>query len=237
MRLWKRVGVRHDADDGEVASKLKLFNHVYEVVRRVGSNYVIRDIQTGRELPKPVNVTQIARMRSAVAESVEPEVDVSLPSEQVWDKVSVATFVVFWDKEYPRSYLRVAEVLEFDSAERSLWGWYHIHKGRAAAGEYNQERPLAERRLIPEWKHKRTQQGGVPRPGQEAQFQKIFCEFKEHEIDLIAAGFHLQSDGKVPKPVCDRADTWLRRACRAEPRAVIAISSPTESERKRVAAL
>jgi len=53
---------------------------------------------------------------------------------------------------------------------------------------------------------------------------------------LVAAGFHMQSDGKVPTPVCARADAWLRRVASSSPRAVLGISEPTEAELKKQAA-
>ena len=70
---------------GEIASKFKLFNTIYEIVSRQGNNYTIRDVATGREVP--ANVSQIARMRS---DPVEPEEDqVQLDSKQVWRKLQV----------------------------------------------------------------------------------------------------------------------------------------------------
>ena len=50
---------------------------------------------------------------------------------------------------------------------------------------------------------------------------------------LVAAGFHMQSDGKVPTPVCARAGAWLRRVASSSPRAVLGISEPTEAELKK----
>ena len=41
--------------------------------------------------------------------------------------------------------------------------------------------------------------------------RKVLGEFAFGEFMLVAAGFHLQSDGKVPAPVYVRADAWLRR--------------------------
>ncbi len=53
VRLWKRVPIRHDADPSEVASKLKLFNKIHIVVRRVPestSRYIIRAEAGGKEI-------------------------------------------------------------------------------------------------------------------------------------------------------------------------------------------
>ena len=46
----------------------------------------------------------------------------------------------------------------------------------------------------------------------------------------------MQSDGKVPAPVCARAGAWLRRVASSSPRAVLGISEPTEAELKKQAA-
>ena len=53
---------------------------------------------------------------------------------------------------------------------------------------------------------------------------------------LVAAGFHVQSDGKVSASVCARADGSLRRVASSSLRAVLGISDPTEAELKKQAA-
>ena len=62
VRLWKRVPIRRHEGSGEIASKLKLFNKEYLVVKREGTRYRIRDVITGKETD--AHVSQIARMRS-----------------------------------------------------------------------------------------------------------------------------------------------------------------------------
>ena len=47
---------------------------------------------------------------------------------------------------------------------------------------------------------------------------------------MVDAGFHMQSGGKIPAPVCARADAWLRKAIPLTPHAVIALPQPTEAE-------
>ena len=69
--------------------------------------------------------------------------------------------------------------------------------------------------------------------GQEHRYTEIYGEFGASEIEVIMPSFPLQSYGKVPEPVCKKADTWLRKAMRLSPRAVLALSYPTEQERKR----
>ena len=87
-----------------------------------------------------------------------------------------------------------------------------------------------------EWAHLHTQQRARPKRGTEDQYEKILGEYSFGEFMLVAAGFHMQSDGKVPAPVCARADAWLRRVASSSPRAVLGISEPTEAELKKQAA-
>ena len=70
----------------------------------------------------------------------------------------------------------------------------------------------------------------MPKAGSERQWEMIYGEFGPEEIELIGAGFHMQSGGKIPEPQRDAADAWLRRAAKRSPRAVRAISKPTPQE-------
>ena len=89
---------------------------------------------------------------------------------------------------------------------------------------------------MPEWAHLRTQQRARPKRGTEDQYEKILGEYEFAEFMLVATGFHMQSDGKIPAPVCHRADAWLRRYVSSSPRSVLGLSYPTEAERKKQAA-
>ena len=117
---------------------------------------------------------------------------------------------------------------------QQLIGWHYIHRD---PGAFNPELLLAQRRLMPEWVHSRTQQRARPKRGTEDQYEKILGgEYTFGEFMLVAAGFHMQSDRKVPAPVCARADAWLRRVASSSPRAVLGISEPTAAELKKQAA-
>ena len=90
---------------------------------------------------------------------------------------------------------------------------------------------------MPDWAHLRTQQRARPKRGTEDQYEKIIGEYSFGEFMLVAAGFHMQSDEKVPAPVCARADAWLRRrVASSSPCAVLGISEPTEAELQKQAA-
>ena len=231
VRLWKRVAIRRKVGSDEISSKLKIFNTVYVVVSRQGNNYTIRDVISGKETV--AHVSQIARMRSPVGPEESEEVPaLTQNDEQVWDRLKEGTYCIIWLKTEEKSILRVLEVLEVVDGQQ-LIGWHYIHR---APGAFNPELPLAQRRLMPEWAHLRTQQRARPKRGTEDQYEKILGEYSFGEFMLVAAGFHMQSDGKVPTPVCARADAWLRRVASSSPRAVLGISEPTEAELKKQAA-
>ena len=61
--------------------------------------------------------------------------------------------------------------------------------------------------------------------------------FDSSEVELISAGFNLETDGKVPKVVCRRADAWLRKAAQSEQRALVALSEPTDAESVKIGKL
>ena len=73
---------------------------------------------------------------------------------------------------------------------------------------------------------------GKPPAGQESKWEEIYGEFSSSQVEILAPKFDLQSDGKVPEPVCRKVDTWLRRAMKSSPRAVLALSYPNEAEIK-----
>ena len=125
--------------------------------------------------------------------------------------------------------LRVLKVLEVVDGQQ-LIGWHYIHR---TPGAFNPELPLAQRQLMLEWAHLRTQQRSRPKRGTEDQYEKTLGEYSFGEFMLVAAGFHMQSYGKVPAPVCARGDAWLRRVASSSPRAVLGISEPIEAELKK----
>ena len=50
------------------------------------------------------------------------------------------------------------------------------------------------------------------------------------DVEIVAAGFNIQSGGKVPDNVVKRCDVWLRRAAKVEERALVALSEPSAIE-------
>ena len=68
-------------------------------------------------------------------------------------------------------------------------------------------------------------------------YLRVIDSFSPNEVELVSAGFNLETDGKVPKVVCRRADSWLRKAAQAEKRALVALSEPTDTESVKIAKL
>ena len=103
---------------------------------------------------------------------------------------------------------------------------------RAFSSVYNPELPLVQRRLIPEWAHPRMQQRSPSKlpANQMHNYEKIYGEYNSGDIEIVCAGFYLQSDGKLPEPVWRQTDAWLRTAARSSPRAVLALCYPNSDE-------
>ena len=81
MRLWARVVARRHANASDLeSSKPKLFNSEFEVAKRVGNNYEIKNVITGNVTT--ANVTQIARICSVAPPA--PESLVVDASEKAW---------------------------------------------------------------------------------------------------------------------------------------------------------
>ena len=62
-------------------------------------------------------------------------------------------------------------------------------------------------------------------------------DLQEEDTELIVAGFPLYKGGKVPEYVAKKADTWLRRHVRDEPRILKTLSFPSPAEEARKAKL
>ena len=171
-------------------------------------------------------------MRSSDDDS-DADASPSSSDDDTLPKLAEGTFCIIWVHTDSKSVLRVLEVLEVNDEEQSFLGWYYIHMG---SGQFDPELSLVQRRLSPEWAHNVSQRRGKPKPSEEHKYTKIFGEFGASEMDVVVPQFHLQSGGKIPEPVCRKCDTWLRQAMRTSPRAVLALSFPSEQETTRQAA-
>ena len=58
--------------------------------------------------------------------------------------------------------------------------------------------------------------------------------YNSQEIEVVCAGFDMESNGKVPRRVIDIVDAWLKKAAKDEPGALKALSFPTKVEEARI---
>ena len=247
VRYFNYVPVSHKATgDGvekvEISSKLKLRNAKYRVVSRQGSVYVISNVETGKE--RRAHVSQLARMRELVPTApaaAAPSDDGSSPgapsgasADRMWDRMRVGSFVVVWLKDDPKSVLRVLEVTQVNPEQEEFSGWYNIHS--QVARHYNAERPLNQMRATPEYE-RNGKSGFVLIKKDLHRYTRLIQTFEAGEFELVHTGFNLESGGKIPRSVCLKADAWLRRASHVDPRAIVALSEPTEAEQGKITQL
>ena len=231
VRLWKRVPIRHGADDTEVASKLKIFNTVHVVVKSLGDSctrYLIRNEVTGKETE--AHISQIARMRAPLAQDHETEI--TPVDGDVYDRLAVGSFALIWRRCDAKSVLRVVEVIAVDRDTQEFTGWFNVHGGSVRSGGYVHERPLVQMRLVPEWLQESTGDCIVkPSAAMKRHCVKITGHFNTVDTVVIASGFQLQSGGKMHPNIMDKADAWLRKQAAEEPRCVLALSNPNAKEK------
>ena len=247
MRFYNYVPIRRrkqdeegDVQPDEISSKLKFRNGKYEILSRQGTVYTIRHTETKKE--RRAHVTQLARMRGMAEEpaarmapaQVSGELDQQPASpERMWDRMRVGSFAVIWDKDYPRSVLRLMEITQVNQETGEFSGWYWVHSRRET--HYNAERPLGQWVAAPEYKKNDGSTGWVgaivkrnPRS-----YVRLIETYQDGEFELIHTGFNMESGGKVPATVCKKVDAWLRRQLPLEPRALVPLSQPTDAEAKR----
>ena len=86
-----------------------------------------------------------------------------------------------------------------------------------------------------EWRKKNGQTGYIKVPKtQRHNYERVIDTFIPGEAELVVSGFNMESGGKVPRSVYLKADAWLRRAAKEEPRALVALSEPSEAETRKI---
>ena len=244
VRYYNYVPIRRANDDGteytadlEIASKLKLKNRVYRVVSNKGTVYEMENVETGK--PGRAHVSQLARMRTAettptggvVVPVVPPPSSAADGKDALWDRMSIGKFAVIWLTGDDKSVLRVVEITHVNKELHEFGGWYNIH-GRVAR-HYKAERPLVEWVCKHEYR-KGGQTGFVSIPEKDKhKYERMMDTFVDGDARLIATGWNMESGGKVPKAVCVKVDTWLRSEAKTEPRALLALSYPSEGEKRK----
>jgi len=84
-----------------------------------------------------------------------------------------------------------------------------------------------------EWKDSKDRSYAAPAESLKPKQTRLLGLFGVNEVELIYAGFYLETSGKVPRCVCEVDDVWLRKAAWDEPRCLNALSFPSEAERAR----
>ena len=130
--------------------------------------------------------------------------------------------------------MRVLEVTQVNPEQEEFPGWYNIHS--QVARHYNAERPLNQMRATPEYE-RNGKSGFVLIKKDLHRYTRLIQTFEAGEFELVHTGFNLESGGKIPRSVCLKADAWLRRASHVDPRAIVALSEPTEAEQGKITQL
>ena len=85
-------------------------------------------------------------------------------------------------------------------------------------------------RYAPEWCDQRCQSWVAPTEAQQKKLERLVENYNGQEVEMICAGFDMDSNGAVPKRVCVAADALLRGASKTEPAVLRALSFPTKTE-------
>jgi hypothetical protein len=142
-----------------------------------------------------------------------------------------ATMVLFWKRSDVQSQLSLMEVTNVDGDEQEFTGWYYIH--RVPCAVYRYDRPQSEMKYGAEWKDDNARSYAAPAEKLKPNLQRMMDHYDAAHVELIYAGFNLETNGKVPRRVCEAADAWLRKAARDEPQCLKALSYPSEVERSK----
>jgi hypothetical protein len=182
-------------------------------------------------LRKEAHVSQLARMRIDHESETNTPVISEPNADAWWKKVRSGAMVLFWRRDNVKSWLTVMEVTNINKSEHELTGWYYMHRNPASV--YRFDGPLCSMRYGAEWKDSKARSYAAPAESLKPKLTRLLDQFDASEVELIYAGFNLETQGKVPRRVCEAADTWLRKAMKSEPHAVKALSFPSDAERAR----
>ena len=132
-------------------SKLKLRDEPYRITRQLTpATYQLEHPETGQLKPRPVHISQIARLRVPSTADVLDSEDTALPGGAslagqrdvtlieggVWEKVRVPGYAVFRFKVDEVTWLRVAEVLALtlENGTAELWSICGLGSTRSRSG-------------------------------------------------------------------------------------------------------
>ena len=255
VRYFKRLTARRgiaDAEGNEAVlgeiSKLKLRNEPYRVTRQLTpATYQLEHPETGQLKPRPVHISQIARLRvPSTADvldledaalpggaSLAGQRDVTLIEGDVWEKVRVPGYAVFRFKDDEVTWLRVAEVLALDLENGTAELWYHLRSRKHSVKKWDE--PLVLSPHHPEYFDERNRGLSYVKPKRERlpHLQRRRGQVDKTDIEFVVPHFMMESGGKVPRKVCAMVDEYLRRHIKAGARiALAALSFPSEREER-----
>ena len=245
VRLW---GVQRSSK-GQ-ASKLKLRNGVYKVMGSNGDLYDLQSVLFPEITRTNVHVSTIARWRGDApanphaAAAPAPQArranqrrggarrghddddddddddGQTTTQAHLWDQLKVNELAVFVKRDESPSYLRVAEVVELAADKRSGEFWYWVD---CSPGKYNPAKPLADRRLTPEWADARGNTRVKPTLKERALWQPRQHSLSLEDIEIIVPAIKQHVGGKVVQKDYDKVNVWLRRRARTDSRASVAL--------------
>ena len=177
----------------------------------------LKDPATGKE--RTAHVSQLVRFKvsgDGVGSAATRAISTQFKSdESLWDKLEPGHKIIFHIKGEPASYLRVAEVLDYNSEQGKLQVWFYIH----AYGEYDVERRLSEWHCTPEWYNNSNVSVVQPKPAAKEKLHKRDGIYSKEDIDLISTGISLQR-GRIPAANLIQVDKWLKAASKQDKRAL-----------------
>ena len=102
-----------------------------------------------------------------------------------------------------------------------------------------EDRPLNQWVAGPEYKKRTGESGFMARAYVKKNkhlFERLIDTFTVDDCEIIHGGFNMESGGKVPRAACVKCDAWLRKAAAVQPAALRALSEPTATEARKIAA-
>ena len=213
------------------ASKLLMRNQIYRVVERVEDGNLYRLSLVAR--PTKVLTAHVDQLTLYLGE-LEPADDgddVGESAEQTLDDLRVNQYAVFVLRGEPASHLRVAEITAIEEGLLSAQFWHYIDRTRTT--RLDPTKPLAERRLAPEWANKASGESlaGTPKPQQLAAHERLITTYRVEgsnpDVIIVVPAFNMESGGKVPKNICRRAEQW--RCAREAEQDTLTPSSATQT--------
>jgi len=152
---------------------------------------------------------------TSASNETEPEDDASSTQGRQWDALKPNRITCFVMRGDHPGYLRTAEVISLSEDKRSGEFWYWID----GAGTYTPNKPLAQRRLYPEWADERGRTRIKPKPEQRDVWAPRQHTLGIEDIEIIAPVINVRVGGAVAPESVVKVDAWLKRVSKTDARA------------------